>query len=587
MSRGSTQQPNFAVLFGLACVLIGIQVMAQFWADTATTFPDTDDAMRLVQVRAFLSGQGWFDLHQARFDPPAGYDSHWSRLIDAGLAGLFIAFKTFFAPAFAERLMSAVWPVLWLIPTIGAAAAIAWRLAGREAACAALLLAAFGLPGMGQFRPGRIDHHNVQIALALLSVAATVWSDRKPWAAWAAGAVTGLALAIGLEGLPILALCGSAIALRVVLDPAAATSARAYGLSLAVATAAAFLVSVGPDHWTVSVCDELAINSAAAVAIAGLGLALISLLGEGQPPWRRAAALMAVAVAAAGVGLGLEPRCIGGPFAMTDPTVRTLWLYRISEMQSLMSMLRIMPLSAVAEASFPALGLIATLIMARELRRDFGFLAAAAAFLLALAIMLDVNKFYAYALWLAAPLVAVAAMALLNRSNLKSLVTRFVAIMLVTPTSVTLGAMSIAKASGTAEGVDINPPDRQACVRMENYAPLARLPVGLLIADQLEWGPYLLAWTPHSVLAGPYHRMSAAILTSHQVFARPPEEARKVLAGTSADYLVTCGATGPLGLSEAETDSSLWGHLHRGDVPDWLAPVADLPGPFAVYRVKP
>ncbi len=586
MSRGSTQQPNFAVLFGLACVLIGIQVMAQFWADTATTFPDTDDAMRLVQVRAFLSGQGWFDLHQARFDPPAGYDSHWSRLIDAGLAGLFIAFKTFFAPAFAERLMSAVWPVLWLIPTIGAAAAIAWRLAGREAACAALLLAAFGLPGMGQFRPGRIDHHNVQIALALLSVAATVWSDRKPWAAWAAGAVTGLALAIGLEGLPILALCGSAIALRFVLDPAAATSARAYGLSLAVATAAAFLVSVGPDHWTVSVCDELAINSAAAAAIAGLGLALISLLGESQPPWRRAAALMAVAVAAAGVGLGLEPRCIGGPFAMTDPTVRTLWLYRISEMQSLMSMLRIMPLSAVAEASFPALGLIATLIMARELRRDFGFLAAAAAFLLALAIMLDVNKFYAYALWLAAPLVAVAAMALLNRSNLKSLVTRFVAIMLVTPTSVTLGAMSIAKASGTAEGVDINPPDRQACVRMENYAPLARLPVGLLIADQLEWGPYLLAWTPHSVLAGPYHRMSAAILTSHQVFARPPEEARKVLAGTSADYLVTCGATGPLGLSEAETDSSLWGHLHRGDVPDWLAPVADLPGPFAVYRVK-
>lgn len=586
MSRGSTQQPNFAVLFGLACVLIGIQVMAQFWADTATTFPDTDDAMRLVQVRAFLSGQGWFDLHQARFDPPAGYNSHWSRLIDAGLAGLFIAFKTFFAPAFAERLMSAVWPVLWLIPTIGAAAAIAWRLAGREAACAALLLAAFGLPGMGQFRPGRIDHHNVQIALALVSVAATVWSDRKPWAAWAAGAATGLALAIGLEGLPILALCGSAIALRVVLDPAAATSARAYGLSLAVATAAAFLVSVGPDHWTVSVCDELAINSAAAAAIAGLGLALISLLGEGQPPWRRAAALMAVAVAAAGVGLGLEPRCIGGPFAMTDPTVRTLWLYRISEMQSLMSMLRIMPLSAVAEASFPALGLIATLIMARELRRDFGFLAAAAAFLLALAIMLDVNKFYAYALWLAAPLVAVAAMALLNRSNLKSLVTRFVAIMLVTPTSVTLGAMSIAKASGTAEGVDINPPDRQACVRMENYAPLARLPVGLLIADQLEWGPYLLAWTPHSVLAGPYHRMSAAILTSHQVFARPPEEARKVLAGTSADYLVTCGATGPLGLSEAETNSSLWGHLHRGDVPDWLAPVADLPGPFAVYRVK-
>ena len=115
---------------------------------------------------------------------------------------------------------------------IGATAAIAWRLAGREAACAALLLAVFGLPGMGQFRPGRIDHHNVQIALAALSVAATVWSDRKPFAAWAAGAVTGLALAIGLEGLPILALCGAALAVSFVLDPgAAARAARLWAVA--------------------------------------------------------------------------------------------------------------------------------------------------------------------------------------------------------------------------------------------------------------------------------------------------------------------------------------------------------------------
>jgi hypothetical protein len=587
MSGGSTHQPNFALLFGLACLLVGVQIMAQHWGATAETLPDTDDALRLVQVRSFLAGQSWFDLHQARFDPPAGYDSHWSRLIDTGLAGLFIAFRTFVDPALAERLMSAVWPVLWLAPTIGAAAAIAWRLAGREAACAALLLAVFGLPGMGQFRPGRIDHHNVQIALAVLSVAAAAWSDRKAWAAWAAGAVTGLALAIGLEGLPLLALGGAAIALRFVLDADAAASARAYGLSLAASTAAAFLVSVGPDHWMVGVCDELAINSTAAVVTAALGLALVSYFDTAAPPWRRAADLMGVAVAAVAIGLRLEPACIGGPFAMTDPVVLTLWLYRISEMQSLWSMLHWMPLSAVAQAAFPALGLIATLAIARELRRDFGFLTAASAFLLALAIMIAVNKYYAYALWLGAPLVAAAALSLLDRLRLKSLVTRFVVTMLVTPLSVTMGAMSIATAAGTAEGYDINSPDRQACVRKQNYVALATLPAGLLIPDQLEWGSYLLAWTPHSVLAGAYHRMAASILTSHRVFALPPEEAHRVLARTSADYLVMCGTLGPLGLGEAEKAQSLWGHLRRGDVPDWLAPVADLDGkPFAVYRVK-
>jgi hypothetical protein len=240
-------------------------------------------------------------------------------------------------------------------------------------------------------------------------------------------------------------------AVSFVLDPGAAMRLRAYGLSLAASTAAAFLVSGGPDRWMVSVCDELAINSAAAVVTGGLGLALLSLLGNTQPPWQRAATLMAVAVTAAAVGLSFEPRCVGGPFATVDPTVRILWLNRISEMQSLMSMLQTMPLSGVAEAAFPAVGLVATLVVARKLCCDFGFLTAAAAFLLALAIMIEVNKYYAYTLWLGAPLVAVAALAVLDRFKLNSLLPRFVATMLVTPMSVTLGAMSIATAAGTAE----------------------------------------------------------------------------------------------------------------------------------------
>ena len=139
---------------------------------------DTDDAMRLAQLRAWLGGQGWFDLHQARMQPPEGYDTHWSRLIDAGLAGLLFLFGLFTDGASAERLMRAWWPLLWLLPTIAGMAAIAWRVAGREAATVALLLALVGVPAYQQFTPGRIDHHNVQIALTMLTVAATVWSDR-------------------------------------------------------------------------------------------------------------------------------------------------------------------------------------------------------------------------------------------------------------------------------------------------------------------------------------------------------------------------------------------------------------------------
>src|SRR5437588_2551132 len=190
--------------------------------------------MRLAQLRDWLGGQGWFDMNQPRV--AGGYQSHWSRLLDAGLGGTLWLFGWFAEPALAERLMRTVWPMLWLLPTMAASAAIAWRIAGREAALVALLLAVVGLPAFHQFRPGRIDHHNVQIAFSLLAVAATVWSDRVRWAAVAAGAVTGLALAMGLECLPYLLVCAGVFALRYVVDPKGARAAADYGPALAASS---------------------------------------------------------------------------------------------------------------------------------------------------------------------------------------------------------------------------------------------------------------------------------------------------------------------------------------------------------------
>jgi len=247
MPNNLLRQPNFAALVALTWLAVAVALLLQDWAQTGTALFDTDDAMRLAQLRDWLAGQNWFDLSQARV--AGGYESHWSRLIDAGLAGTLWLCGLFAEPALAERLMRSAWPMLWLLPSIGGAAAIGWRIAGREAALIALLLAAVGLPAFQQFRPGRIDHHNVQIALSVLAVAATVWSDRVRWAAAAAGAVTGLAMAIGLECFPYLAVCGAAFAARYVIDARAAGAAADYGRALAISSLAGFLLTVRLDHW--------------------------------------------------------------------------------------------------------------------------------------------------------------------------------------------------------------------------------------------------------------------------------------------------------------------------------------------------
>jgi hypothetical protein len=581
----STRQPNFALLVGLAWLLVVAQLLAQNWAETAQTLLDTDDAMRLAQLKDWLAGQGWYDLNQRRIAP--GYESHWSRLIDLGLAGTLFLFGLFCEPALAERLMRTAWPMLWVLPAIAGTAAIAWRIAGREAALITLLLALIGLPALYQFRPGRIDHHNVQIALSVLAVAATVWSDRVRWAAFAAGAVTGLALAIGLECLPYLIVCGAAFALRYVFDRAGARAAADYGLALAASSVAAFLVIVGPQHWARSVCDAIAINWVALVGIGGLGLVAAGHWFASTHAAVRLGCALAVAAAAAAVFLALEPRCLYGPYGQTDPAVWPIWLAHVREMQPLIPLMAKSPLTAIAIATFPVAALVAALVLLRsDLRRDFGYLAASAALLSAFLTTLAAIKANAYAAWLGMPLVAVFTLQLFAALRLHALVPRFAVGLLFTPAALSIGAVSIANAAGLEDRENFSRPEREACLKIENYAPLGALSAGLVAAD-IDYGPFLLALTPHSIVAAPYHRLSAGIIAAHQVFALPPDDARAALKRLGATYVITCGPRPPKDLDGARLDASLWGRLQAGHVPDWLdADPASDGRPFRVYRVR-
>ena len=60
---------------------------------------------------------------------------------------------------------------------------------------------AIDMPMFLQFRPGRIDHHNVQIALCMVALAGAALGKAR--GAALAGFATGLGIAIGLEALII------------------------------------------------------------------------------------------------------------------------------------------------------------------------------------------------------------------------------------------------------------------------------------------------------------------------------------------------------------------------------------------------
>jgi len=183
------------------------------------------------------------------------------------------------------------------------------------------------------------------------------------------------------------------------------------------------------------------------------------------------------------------------------------------------------------------------------------------------------------------PLVAVFALYLFNALRLQSLAPRVAVGVMLTPAVISLGAITLANAAGLGAHDSFNRTESDACFKSESYATLAQLPRGLIVTD-IDYGSFILALTPHSVVAAPYHRLARGILTAHQALASPPDEARRVLAGAHADYVGTCGKGGMRGLDATRRAASLWGRLHAGAVPDWLEPLPVV-GPFAVYRVKP
>jgi len=114
----------FLSLIGLAFTLaISWPIALAVWRTGA--FANTDDAMRLVEVRDWLAGQAWFDLHQYRLDPPGGVQMHWTRVVDVPLALLIKAFSVVLPVEQAERLTRIVYPVALHIGLFAAVACLA------------------------------------------------------------------------------------------------------------------------------------------------------------------------------------------------------------------------------------------------------------------------------------------------------------------------------------------------------------------------------------------------------------------------------------------------------------------------------
>jgi hypothetical protein len=562
-----------------ATLFVVITTLVVHWPSLSDSLGDTDDAVRLVSVRELLAGAPWFDTTLPRIGAPEPLVSHWSRLIDAPLGVMLAAFSPLLGQDGGELATRILWPALLFLTLAVIIANEAHRRAGPLAAALALYLVTSSAAAIAQFHPGRIDHHNAQVLCAVsgLLFLARSWDDLRY--GWIAGALLGLGLAVGYEAMPLVVPALGLAAFAAIWHPRNGAKLVRAATAATTVLFVALASTVPPGRLLDVRCDSLSLNLPvlAAFATAGLWVAL----SGGPNRAVRFAILGAFMVIGGAVYARLEPACLAGPFGQLNAALKPIWLDHVLETRSLLQLDAGEPTTAVAAVAFIFAGVAAQYVLWRR-QPDAGMGVAAAFTALAACLGCWQLRFLPYAAWLAAVPLAVWAAKLPGTPSLSAPVRALAVVVLLSHATLDASFSVFRRSTIPGETPFESGVLDRPCFLSGNVRRLAALPPGLVAAD-IDLGAYIVALSPHRVVAAPYHRLDKGILVNHAILHGTPDEAKSHLRTLGVTYVALCTDRQP-----RDTDNSLLSRLLGGEPPPFLRELDLPPGtPIRVWKVTP
>jgi hypothetical protein len=547
---------------------------------------DTDDNMRIMQVRALLHGQGWYDLRDYRMNPPFGANIHWSRLVDLPIAGLILGLRPFLGGAAAERWAVAIAPMLPYLLLLYSIALTARRLIAPAAYLAAFLALFFAQSNNGMFSPERIDHHGWQLALLALSIA-SVADPNKIRGGILLGVSSALSLAIGLEMIIYLALAGVAMVLFWVEDAEEWMRLRTYAVSLGGSTALCFLLFASNDN-RATVCDAL---SPVWLSDALIGSALMLALSYvSTPSWKaRLTLAFGAGIIIAGFHGLTWPKCLSRPEGVS-PDLDRLWLSHVKEARPFYRHgWRI----ATLIMTLPVTGLVGWGVLTWWHRKDPEIrrrVIGAALPCLAATLLL----FWQTRTGPASQMLAVVGCAALicivfprtwnsNSSPVRILVTA-VAVVIGCGALVPIVVGFIPEPKPTARDAAIGKANR-LCGSMWGLHAVALQPAGRVMTF-VDLGPRLITLTHHDAVTGPYHRNGQQIVDVMNFWRGSEGQAHALARKYRSNYVLSCPESSTTTIFTSEAPNGFYVQLQNGKAPSWLTPV-QLPkdSPYKMWKV--
>jgi asparagine N-glycosylation enzyme membrane subunit Stt3 len=577
----STPRLIFRLVLIVAIVVALSIVMKPHWVRVmAWGLADNDDAMRVLEVRDWLHGQGWFDLSQHRLNPPQGGDMHWSRIADLPLAALMAPLMAFFGAEMGAKYAAFWTPILLGVVYVWVGARTAASLGGKSAFIPGILLVACAPAALSYFLPGRVDHHGLQMIL----IACALWgliTDTPRSAAWAGFAIS-MGICIGLEALPLQIVLIGWVALRWGLR---GTDVRqqtiGFSLGFGISLLSLFVLNVAPEKWALPVNDAV-----------GRGYVVLGLLGgallSAAAYWLKSASVIArfVALTAIGliVGLGILafPEIIVPPYGKVDPLLTRLWLNNVNETEPLITSKKSILLSFALFPIFSAVAALIAVCLTKDKKRDLWILAALTIIVAGALAIFWQSRMAGLATAVSSIIAAAMVAEALHRFNWKVALGLAV---VVNPVLPGLGGAAIAnlfepKSTRYATG------GGQGCFTQASFGALSQAPIGLVVAP-IDMGARILLTTNHKVLAAPYHRNNVGNLAAYQLFLLPQKEAQARATALGVRYIAICKRSAEVAILSRERPSGLMSDLGKGTIPAWLEPLATPKGSDVIaYQIK-
>jgi len=550
----------------------------------------TDDAMRLVQVRDLIGGQGWFDLFQHRLDPP-GASMHWSRVVDVPLAALILLLGPLIGTHGAETVTLFLWPLLLFAAALVLVAAIARQMSSgvTNSQITAVVLAVLSAPALIHFRPGAIDHHNAQIGLLLALVLLTSQIEQSAVKAALGGLVASLSLAIGIEMLPAIAAISLAVfGLFIWRGASVSRQIGAFGTALAASSLLLASALLPLPSLALPVCD--AFGGPVLLLVAGGGISLMIMVGidrQHSTLRLRLATGAASAIALVSAFLSLFAGCIASPYAQLDPLVTSFWVDKVTESMSLATMLQLAPQKVLGFYGFPlvTMGFASAALIKSNPHGRFRWILGIMTLAALIGLSVWEMRGAAAASMVAAPIFA-ASLAILwpTLSPGRNLVLLALA---ASPASFAILGLSAKPLIDLIfkPQMTIAEPDASTCRSVSDVASMTQLPKGRVMAP-IDLGPAILVDTDHAVFAAPYHRNNDGNVAMLKLMLATVPTARQILSDRRVDYVVTCSAAPEQDFVKLAPDG-LAARLGRGETPDFLEPLdLDPTHKISVWRVR-